>query len=67
MKEYESLFAETDSDLGKTSLVKHEIETGNVRPFKEPPRRSPFHLSKVVNDNIDKMLENRVIEPSHSP
>ncbi|CAG2190935.1 unnamed protein product [Mytilus edulis] len=33
----------------------------------EPPRRTPFHLSKVVNDNIDKMLENRVIEPSHSP
>ncbi|VDI29050.1 Hypothetical predicted protein [Mytilus galloprovincialis] len=67
VQEYESLFAETDSDLGKTSLVKHEIETGNARPFKEPPRRTPFHLSKVVNDNIDKMLENRVIEPSHSP
>ncbi|CAG2255790.1 Retrovirus-related Pol polyprotein from transposon 17.6,Retrovirus-related Pol polyprotein from transposon 297 [Mytilus edulis] len=67
VQEYESLFAETDSDLGKTSLVKHEIETGNARPFKEPPRRTPFHLSKVVNDNIDKMLENKVIEPSHSP
>ncbi|CAG2205520.1 unnamed protein product [Mytilus edulis] len=66
-QEYESLFAETDSDLGKTSLVKHEIETGNARPFKEPPRRTPFHLSKVVNDNINKKLENRVIEPSHSP
>ncbi|VDH91114.1 Hypothetical predicted protein [Mytilus galloprovincialis] len=59
VQEYESLFAETDSDLGKTSLVKHEIETGNARPFKEPPRRTPFHLSKVVNDNIDKMLENK--------
>ncbi|CAC5415143.1 unnamed protein product [Mytilus coruscus] len=42
VQEYESLFAETDSDLGKTSLVKHEIETGNARPFKEPPRRTPF-------------------------
>ncbi|CAC5366411.1 unnamed protein product [Mytilus coruscus] len=67
VQEYGSLFAETDSDLGKTSLVKHEIETGNARPFKEPPRRTPFHLSKVVNDNIDKMLENKVIESSHSP
>ncbi|CAG2205410.1 unnamed protein product [Mytilus edulis] len=67
VQEYESLFAKTDSDLGKTSLVKHEIETGNARPFKEPPRRTPFHLSKVVKDNIDKMLENKVIEHSHSP
>ncbi|CAC5370906.1 unnamed protein product [Mytilus coruscus] len=42
VQEYESLFAETDSDLGKTSLVKHEIETGNATPFKEPPHRTPF-------------------------
>ncbi|VDI16470.1 Hypothetical predicted protein [Mytilus galloprovincialis] len=34
VQEYESLFPETDSDLGKTSLVKHEIETGNARSFK---------------------------------
>ncbi|CAC5385151.1 unnamed protein product [Mytilus coruscus] len=62
VQEYESLFAETDSDLGKTSLVKHEIETCNAKQFKEPPRRTPFHLSKVVNDNIDKMLENKETE-----
>ncbi|VDI69714.1 Hypothetical predicted protein [Mytilus galloprovincialis] len=65
--ENQNLFASSDVDLGRTNLVKHEINTGNARPFKEPPRRTPYHLNKVVNDNLDKMLQKGIIEPSHSP
>ncbi|VDI65315.1 Hypothetical predicted protein [Mytilus galloprovincialis] len=39
--ENQNLFASSDVDLGRTNLVKHEINTGNARPFKEPPRRTP--------------------------
>ena len=46
--ENQNLFASSDVDLGRTNLVKHEINTGNARPFKEPPRRTPYHLNKVV-------------------
>ncbi|CAC5405632.1 unnamed protein product [Mytilus coruscus] len=62
--EIQELFASSDVDLGRTNLVKHEINTGNARPFKEPPRRTPYHLNKVVNDNIDIMLQKGIIEPS---
>ncbi|CAG2228441.1 unnamed protein product [Mytilus edulis] len=37
--ENQNLFASSDVDLGRTNLVKHEINTGNARPFKEPPRQ----------------------------
>lgn len=67
MIENQSLFASSDTDLGRTDLVKHSIETGDARPFKEPPRRTPYHLNEVVNDNIDQMLDKGIIEPSHSP
>ena len=67
VNEYANLFASSDTDLGRTSLVEHEIHTGNARPHKEPPRRTPMHLSKVVDDNLDKMLKNNIIEPSISP
>lgn len=67
LKKYESLFAESDKDLGKTSLVKHKIETGNAQPHKEPPRRTPVHLRQEIDTNIDEMLAKDVIEPSNSP
>ncbi|CAC5403371.1 unnamed protein product [Mytilus coruscus] len=65
--ENQNLFASSDVDLGRTNLLKHEINTGNARPFKEPPRRTPYHLNKVVNDNIDTMLQKGIIESSNSP
>ncbi|CAC5372800.1 unnamed protein product [Mytilus coruscus] len=65
--ENQNLFASSDVDLGRTNLVKHEISMGNARPFKEPPRRTPYHLNKVLNDNIDTMLQKEIIEPFHSP
>ncbi|XP_062586743.1 uncharacterized protein LOC134248355 [Saccostrea cucullata] len=64
---YKSLFAKSNSDLGKTNIVKHRIDTGDARPIKQPVRRSPAHLSKEIERNIDEMLECNIIEPSTSP
>ncbi|VDI31866.1 Hypothetical predicted protein [Mytilus galloprovincialis] len=49
--ENQNLFASSDVDLGRTNLVKHEINTGNARPFKEPPRRTPYHLNKTEDQH----------------
>jgi predicted aspartyl protease len=64
---YKDSFAETDKDLGRTSNVKHKINTGNAPAFKEPPRRTPVHLRHEIDKHIDEMLEKDVIEPSNSP
>ena len=64
---HEKLFAASDSDLGRTNIVKHSIRTDNSPPIKEPPRRTPFHLNNEIDKNIDEMLAKGIIEPSNSP
>jgi hypothetical protein len=48
LKEYEGLFEASDSDYGRTSVVKHNIATGSAHPIKQPPRRLPDVLAKEV-------------------
>lgn len=53
--------------LGRTSLLEHTIDTGDAKPIKQRYYRlSPAKL-KEVNEEVDKMLELGVIEPSISP
>jgi hypothetical protein len=64
LKEYEGLFAASDSDYGRTSVVKHKIATGSAHPIKQPPRRLPDVLAKEVDKQVKGMLNNEVITPS---
>ena len=41
MTKYQHLFALSDLELGKTSLVKHKIKLSDSQPFKERYRRIP--------------------------
>ena len=64
---YADVFVTKDGQLGRTNVVKHTINTGDCAPIKQMPRRLPIHMREVMDDEIDKMLENNVIEPSNSP
>ena len=41
--EYQQLFAMNLSELGKTSLVRHDIKLDDMTPFKEQYQRIPLH------------------------
>ena len=47
--------------------MEHAIETGDARPIKRSPYRTPHALKPVVEIHIDDTLERNVIEPSMSP
>ena len=65
--DYADVFAEPDGPLGRTTLVHHEIDTGDAAPVRERMRRySPKHL-EIIDQEVDRMLEQDVIEPSDSP
>ncbi|KFD51373.1 hypothetical protein M513_07778 [Trichuris suis] len=57
----------TSEDLGKTSLVKHRIKTGNVKPIKVPGRRMPYARRQEVQTFIDRMLRQGITEQACSP
>ena len=64
---YGSVFSRSSDDLGQTDRVKHRINTGSSAPIRQPPRRQPFGKREIERQEIAKMLEKGVIEPSNSP
>ena len=53
--------------MGRTHLTLHQIDTGDAKPVKLPPRRVPIHLQQEVTEHLKQMLANDIIQPSHSP
>lgn len=62
-----SVFSKGDTDLGRTHLALHKIDTGSAQPIKLPPRRVPLHLQQEVAEHIKQMQDNNIIRPSCSP
>ena len=67
VEEFSDLFAMSSSELGRTSLVEHQINTGDHKPIKQLPRRVPHFLKEEVSHHMQEMLDNGVIVPSYSP
>lgn len=61
------VFSKGDTDLGRTHLASHKIDTGSAQPVKLPPRRVPLHLQQDVAEQIKQMQDNGIIRPSCSP
>lgn len=64
---YENIFSKGKEDIGRTGLVKHTIDVGQARAIKQPPRRLPFAKRQVEKEEVNRMLQQGVIEPSTSP
>ena len=60
------MFALDDSELGRTSLVKHTINTVHSTPIKQHPRPTPFIQRENISKLIDEMPQRGVIQPSAS-
>ncbi|MES9879438.1 MAG: reverse transcriptase domain-containing protein, partial [Sedimenticola sp.] len=67
LTEYQDIFTSPDGVLGQTGIAEHSIETLSTKPIKIPPRRLPIFKRETVNEELDKMLQNNIIEPSSSP
>jgi hypothetical protein len=60
------LFAKSPTDLGRTSLVCHKIDTGDARPVKQAPRRPPMAFAQEEQKIIKQQLDAGVIRKSTS-
>ena len=65
--DYQGVFATSSEDLGRTNIVQHRIDAGDHPPIKQHPRRIPIHKREFVRQEIQKMLQKGVIEPSDGP
>ena len=65
--EYQHLFVMNLSELGKTSLVQHDIKLDDMTPFKEWYQRITPHQYEEVRKHLWEMLEIGAICKSTSP
>jgi len=66
LQEHQNMFAKSSDDLGFCSLVEHDIDTGDAKPIRQPPRRPPLASGKAEDHLINYMLTAELIEPSES-
>ena len=66
-EEYQHLFALNLKELGRTSLIQHEIKLNDKTPFKERYRRIPLHQYEEFRKHLQEMLDIGAIQRSTSP
>lgn len=65
--QYKDIFYSENSDLTFTNAVKHEIRTTDNDTVYCKSFRYPYHLKTVIQNQIQKLLDNKIIRPSISP
>jgi hypothetical protein len=53
--------------LGRSSIIPHQIDTGNSHPVRQQLRRHPPAHLQFIDDEVKKMLAHDIIEPAASP
>ena len=67
LHDFQCVFSKDENDLGYTHLVEHEIDTGDAKPVKVPPRRMPLAFAGEDLNAIQKLQAQGTIRPSSSP
>ena len=64
---YADLISTGDTDIGRTNLATHEVDTGSHPPICQKPYRVEFKNRHVIEEEVEKMLSIDLIEPARSP
>ena len=67
LENYNDVFSLGEGDRGEIDLVEMTIETGSASPRKQAVRRTSFVVRREIAVQLQKMLEQKVIQPSSSP
>lgn len=65
--ENQNAFSKDPKDIGTTKLVEHNIDTGDARPIRIPPRRLPLAKLHMAEQEIEEMAKRDIIEPCYGP
>ena len=60
-------FTQPGEPLGRTETVQHRVDTGDALPSRIPYRRLPMAKKSAMEDEVEKMLNEDIIQPSESP
>ena len=61
------VFSLSEYDLGRTSLIKHHIDTGDAAPVRSGPYRKSFQERQVLKIIVSELKKAKVVRDSWSP
>ena len=67
LMDYQDIFSTGGTDLGRTSVVKHDINTGDAPPIKQQARRVPFTQHAEIDKQVKEMVDGGIIKPGDGP
>ena len=67
LKQHADVFSRFDTDIGRTHLTEHVIETHGARPVKSAPRRIPLAYVTEAEEAVQKLFDQGSARPSTSP
>ena len=67
LEDYNFIFAEDIGELKRATHVKHVIDTGDAQPIRSAPYRVSFKQREIIEKEVKKMLDHKIIRPSFSP
>jgi hypothetical protein len=67
LNKYPQVVAQDLSQLGRTSVVSHRIETGDAKPIRQHPYRMSPRNEKFIKEEIERLLQQKLIVSSRSP
>jgi len=67
LREYHDVFSLDAGEIGRTSLVEHEIKLTDSNPFKDRASRIPPNKVEAVRQMLQEMLDAGAIRHSSSP
>ena len=66
LTKYANTFAKSPTDMGQTTWIRHDIETGDHPPVRQRPRRLRLEQRDEVQKQIKTLQEQGLIRPSTS-
>ncbi|UYV76936.1 K02A2.6-like, partial [Cordylochernes scorpioides] len=67
LDEFIDIFDFGSTPIKPTSTVKHKINTGDHSPIKQRTYRVAPSERRLIQDEVNKMIENHIVKPSESP
>ena len=55
LEEFKDVFAKDRTDLGRTNLTNHKIDTGSAVPIRQAPRRLPLFKKEEARVAVEEM------------
>ena len=64
--EFEDIFAKDSKDIGKTTLITHDVNTGDAKPVCQAVRRQSPEEHRAMKEIVEELYRVGVIAPSRS-